>query len=168
MELEGFVFPFIRVGTYPQEHEFLTKEQLVEARRQKYQFGKEHGIEISAITQMCLTADPIIALAKERDEKENMPIIVGVNPASNIATLANIAKRTHITDLISYAKKVKDAGSLIIQSMKGYSPDALIMDLSQTNLFSGIQIFAYTTPPERIQQWMDDFRHDIERIPTSQ
>jgi methylenetetrahydrofolate reductase (NADPH) len=164
---EGFIFPHVRVAAYPQGHSFLTTEQLDAAWKEKYQFSELHRVNMKGITQLCLDDTAHLLFAEKlKDQHVQMPLIAGIAGPMKYSTLVKLALKAGVEDTIRFWQRVPDMRSMAMQSVRGYSPNELILSLAKSGQYDGMQLFAYLTPPEKLQQWIEDFTQEVHMLPT--
>jgi methylenetetrahydrofolate reductase (NADH) len=117
----------IAVGGFPEGNPHLTNLDLIELLRQKVEFGRSNGLQMSIVTQFCFAAAPVAGwLGRVRAAGIDVPVRLGLAGPAGIVTLMRYALRCGVgtslrvlTENPAFAKLLVDKG-----------PEPLIRDLA--------------------------------------
>lgn len=119
----------VGISAYPEGHPKISDALLDEAFDQKVEAARNQGLELFAISQLCFTAEPIIAMIKRlRAKGYDRPLRIGLAGPASFKTLIRFAA---ICGVGASAKALMSRGSMIAKLLTETGPDPVIRDLAE-------------------------------------
>lgn len=153
----GHEFEEIGISGYPEGHQFLDQEELIEAMDKKAPYATY------IVTQLCFDPDEIIEWTDEiRDRGVELPVEVGIPGVMNYQRLLKISQKVGVGESVRFLKKTTGVLGFVKELLgsKGkYSPDNLVNGLASYiddphyNI-RGIHIYTFNQTPDT-----EDWRH---------
>ena len=153
----GHEFEEVGISGYPEGHQFLEEEELIEAMDKKAPYATY------IVTQLCFDPDKIIEWTDEiRDRGVELPVEVGIPGVMNYQRLLKISQKVGVGESVRFLKKTTGVLGFVKELLgsKGkYSPDNLVNGLASYiddphyNI-RGIHIYTFNQTPDT-----EDWRH---------
>jgi methylenetetrahydrofolate reductase (NADPH) len=116
----------IAVGGFPEGNPHIPNLDLIELLRRKVEFGRNHGLQMSIVTQFCFAAAPIAAwLGRVRAAGIDVPVRLGLAGPAGIITLTRYALRCGVGKSLHVLAENPAFAKLLVE--KG--PEPLVRDL---------------------------------------
>ncbi|MEM9530567.1 MAG: methylenetetrahydrofolate reductase [Pseudomonadota bacterium] len=114
---------------YPEGHPKISDQDLEQALREKIAVGKEQGLDMRLITQLCFDADAIIRFVRAlRTFDESTRVRIGVSGPVKRATLIKFAA---ICGVGASLRTLRDRPSTAKKLLAGETPDELLTQLGR-------------------------------------
>lgn len=151
LENLGYEFEEVGITGYPEGHEFLSDETLVEAMKRK----RPYATYIT--TQLCYEPDDIVDWVEQiRERGADLPVYVGIPGVVKYQRLLRISSRTGVGDSIQFLQKTSGIIEFVrrlVGSRGTYTPDHLIEGLApcydnpQYDI-QGLHIYTFNEAPD--------------------
>ncbi|MFB6091130.1 MAG: methylenetetrahydrofolate reductase [Halobellus sp.] len=148
-------FEEIGITGYPEGHDFISDEELVEAMEKKAPYATY------IVTQLCYDPDTILEWIEEvRDRGVDLPIEVGIPGVMNYQRLLSISQKVGVGDSVKFLRKTTGIFGFVKQlvgSRGRYKPDDLIDGLApyvddEEYKIRGVHIYTFNQTPD-LEQW---------------
>lgn len=159
--LDDLEYEFDEVGItgYPEGHEFLDEETLLDAMQKKEPYATY------LTTQICYDPEKIIDWADNvQDRGVDLPVEVGIPGVMNYQRLMGISQKVGVGDSVRFLQKTTGILSFLKQligSRGKYTPDKLIHGIAPyakdpNHNIRGIHIYTFNQVPDTIS-WRHEF-----------
>jgi len=150
-------FNTIAIAGHPEGSPNFTKEQALDALKQKQIYAQNSDIEFHIVTQFGFDMESFIAWSEAvKSENIDFPIHLGVAGPAKIATLIRFAALCGVGNSLAFLKK---RGSAVANLATGYNPNSLVeklenyLDNNPESNISQIHVFPFGGI-EKTAQWL--------------
>lgn len=159
LEELGYEFEDVGITGYPEGHEFLSDDTLVESMERKRPYATY------VTTQLCYDPDDIVGwIERLRGRGVDLPVYVGIPGVVKYQRLLRISSRTGVGDSIQFLQKtsgVVDFVRRLVGSRGTYTPDRLLEGLAPYHDdpeydIRGLHIYTFNEVPDT-EAW----RHEL-------
>lgn len=120
----------VALAGHPETHPKVDKVVMEDALRSKYEYARQHGLEVDIITQFAFEAQPIVEfLERLKVLKIEAPVHVGVAGPANLTTLVTYGMRCGVGNSL---RALKNQSNLLGKLVQTATPDALLQDIVHT------------------------------------
>lgn len=155
--LEELDYAFDEVGItgYPEGHEFLDDQTLVEAMEQK----EPHATYI--VTQLCYDPDAVVDWVEDiRERGIELPVEVGIPGVMKYQRLLSISQKVGVGDSVRFLRKTTGILGFVrrlVGSRGKYTPDTLVEGLAPYAAdpdygIRGVHVYTFNQVPD-IESW---------------
>lgn len=131
----------IAIAGHPETHPKVDKAVLEDALRAKYEYAREHGLEVDIITQFAFEAQPVAKfLQRLKVLKIDAPVHVGVAGPANLTTLVTYGMRCGVGNSL---RALKNQSNLLGKLVQTATPDELLKDIVHATGGDGIAGFHF-------------------------
>jgi methylenetetrahydrofolate reductase (NADPH) len=151
LDATDYEFEDVGITGYPEGHDFIDDETLVEAMERKQPYATY------IVTQICYDADTVIEWIEEiRARGVDLPIEIGIPGVMNYKRLMNISQKVGVGDSVKFLKKTTGVLGFVkqlVSSRGNYKPDALIDGLAPyvddpEYGIGGIHVYTFNQTPD--------------------
>lgn len=120
----------VAIAGHPETHPKVDNVVMEDALRTKYEYAREHGLEVDIITQFAFEAQPIVEfLERLKVLKIDAPVHIGIAGPANLATLVTYGMRCGVGNSLRALKNQSNRLGKLVQTT---TPDELLKDIVRT------------------------------------
>lgn len=129
--LQQYGIRSVAVAGHPENHPKVDKAMMESALRAKFDYAREHGLQIDIITQFAFEAQPIVSFLERLEVLGiDAPLHVGIAGPANLTTLVTYGMRCGVGNSI---RALKTQSNLLGKLVQTSTPDDLLHDIVQSS-----------------------------------